>query len=268
MIAYTCVTCGTQFAPSNGPPDRCPICLDARQFVGQDGQRWTTSEELAQTHHNRVEELEPDLLGIGVEPSFGIGQRALLVERLLWDCVSLLDASTAELISTRGGIDAIAISHPHFYTAMVEWAERLDARVLLHESDREWIMRPSSRIELWSGERLEVSDGLALVRVGGHFPGGTVCLWEGGAGGRGALLSGDIVMVVPDRDWVSFMWSYPNLIPLPARQIERIRGVIQGLRFDRVYGGWWDRVMAEGAHAKVLRSAGRYLRALGASPDD
>jgi glyoxylase-like metal-dependent hydrolase (beta-lactamase superfamily II) len=262
LTAHTCITCGTQFAPSEEPPERCPVCLDERQYVGHDGQQWTTSEELSQTHRNRIEELEPGLIGIGMEPHFAIGQRALCVGRLVWDCVSLLSEAAEERIAASGGIDAIAISHPHFYTAMVEWAERFDARVLLHADDREWIMRPSPRIELWSGERLEVGGGLMLVRVGGHFPGGTVCLWEGGADGRGALLSGDIAMVVPDRDWVSFMWSYPNLIPLPAREIRRIRAVLEGLRFDRVYGGWWDRVMAEDAHAKVLRSADRYLRAL------
>jgi hypothetical protein len=264
VTAYTCITCGTQFAPGDGPPERCPICLDERQFVGPEGQQWTTSAELARTHENRVEDLEPGLLGIGVEPSFGIGQRALLVERVLWDCVSLLDEPTTELISARGGIETIAISHPHFYTAMVEWAERFDARVLLHADDRDWVMRPSPRISFWEGERCEVSEALTLVRIGGHFPGATACLWHRGAGGAGALLSGDIPQVVQDRDWVSFMYSYPNLIPLPAREVERIRGVLSELRFDRVYGGWWERVVETDAHAKVLRSADRYLRALSA----
>jgi glyoxylase-like metal-dependent hydrolase (beta-lactamase superfamily II) len=238
------------------------VCLDERQYVAHDGQRWTTSDELVRTHRNRVEEVEPGLLGIGVEPAFAIGQRALLVERLLWDCVSLLDESAAARIEARGGIETVAISHPHFYTAMVEWAERFDARVLLHEADRDWIMRPSPRIELWSGERRDVSETLTLIRAGGHFPGATVCLWHAGAGGRGALLSSDVVMVVQDRDWVSFMWSYPNLIPLPAREVRRIGGVLTELRFDRVYGGWWEKVIADGAHEKVLRSADRYLRAI------
>lgn len=262
MIAYICTTCGTQFAPTARAPDRCPVCLDERQFVGLEGQQWTSAEELARTHRNQVEELEPGLLGIGVEPSFGIGQRALVVERLLWDCVSVLDVATAEQLSARGGIETIAISHPHFYTAMVDWAERFDARVLLHEADRDWIMRPSPRIELWSGERLTASEAITLVRIGGHFPGATACLWHRGAGGAGVLLSGDIPQVVQDRDWVSFMWSYPNLIPLPAREITRIRGVLEALRFDRLYGGWWDRVIEQDAHAKVLRSAERYLGAL------
>jgi hypothetical protein len=78
------------------------------------------------------------------------------------------------------------------------------------------------------------------------------------------LLSGDIVQVVSDRDWVSFMYSYPNLIPLPAAEIERMRGILEALEFDRVYGAWWDRVVAEDAKAKVLRSADRYVAALSA----
>ena len=145
---------------------------------------------------------------------------------------------------------------------MVEWAERFDARVLLHEGDREWIMRPSQRIELWSGDRRRVGDELELIRLGGHFEGGTVCLWNSAADGRGALLAGDIVQVVSDRDWVSLMYSYPNLIPLPAREIECMRRILETLEFDRVYGAWWDKVVHEDAKAKVLRSADRYLAAI------
>ena len=260
--AYVCVTCGSQFAPSPAPPDGCPICLDERQYVGHGGQGWTTIEELAADHANRVEEVEPGLTGIGTEPSFAIGQRALLTGGLLWDCVTLVDDATEAAVRAAGGLETIAISHPHYYSGMVAWAERFDARVLLHEDDREWIMRPDPRIELWTGERLSLSAELELVRLGGHFPGGTVCLWRAGAEGRGALLSGDIVQVVADRDWVSFMWSYPNLIPLPAREVQRIRRAVQDLTFDRVYGAWWHTIVADDARAKVLRSADRYVAAL------
>jgi hypothetical protein len=260
--AFICVTCGTQFTPSAEPPAECPICLDERQYVGYDGQRFTTLEDLARDRRNRVKELEPGLLGIGSDPSFAIGQRALLTGGLLWDCISLLDDDTAEAVESAGGLHTIAISHPHYYSSMVEWAERFDARVLLHEDDRQWIMRPSDRIDLWSGERRQVSDDLELLRLGGHFAGGTVCLWRSGADGRGALLAGDIVQVVSDRDWVSFMYSYPNPIPLPAREVERMRAVLETLDFDRVYGAWWDRVVRDDAKAKVLRSADRYVAAL------
>jgi hypothetical protein len=265
---FICVTCGTQYPAAEEPPGGCPICLDERQYVGHSGQLWTTMEELARDHRNRVEELEPGLVGIGTEPSFAVGQRALLVDGLLWDCITLLDDATAAPVEAAGGIRTIAISHPHYYSAMVEWAERFDARVLLHEADREWVMRPSERVRFWSGERRAVSDELELVRLGGHFDGGTVCLWRAGADGGGALLSGDIVQVVSDRDWVSFMYSYPNLIPLPAREVERIRGIVETLGFDRVYGAWWDRVVHEDAKAKVLRSADRYAAALSEEGSD
>jgi hypothetical protein len=260
--AFVCATCGTQFPPSAAPPESCPICLDERQYVGAGGQRWTTRSAISANHRNRIEEQEPGLLGIGTDPAFAIGQRALLVDGLLWDCITLLDDATAEAVEAEGRIHTIAISHPHYYSAMVEWAERFDARVLLHEADAEWVMRPSERIEHWSGERRRISNELELVRLGGHFDGGTVCLWHPGAGGAGALLSGDIVQVVADRNWVSFMYSYPNLIPLPAREVERIRGVVETLEFDRVYGAWWPAVVAEGAKTKVLASADRYVAAL------
>ncbi len=257
MECFVCATCGTQFPPSAAPPDGCAICLDERQYVGHGGQRWTTLTDLGPDYRSDVRELEPGLLGIGTEPDFAIGQRALHVEGgVLWDCVTVLDKAAAAAIERAGGIHTIAISHPHYYSSMVEWADRFDARILLHEDDREWVMRPSRRIEHWSGERTQAADGVELIRLGGHFAGATVALWNG------ALLAGDVVQVVPDRDWASFMWSYPNLIPLPAREIERMRGVLETLEFDRVYGAWWERVMLGDAKAKVLRSADRYLAAV------
>ena len=89
--------------------------------------------------------------------------------------------------------------------------------------------------------------------------GGTVLLWEAGAEGRGALLTGDVLQVVQDTRYVSFMRSYPNLIPLPANDVLRIAGVVEFLRFDRVYGAWWDRHVERDAHSAVQESARRYV---------
>jgi hypothetical protein len=266
MTAFICETCGSQFAESASPPGACPICLDPRQYVGHDGQTWTTMDELARICRVRVEEVEPGLTGLGVDPPFAIGQRALLGGGLLWDCISLIDDEAVRAVEAAGGLHTIAISHPHYYASMVDWAERFDARVLLHEADRAHVMRPSDRIELWSGDRYRIDDERELIRLGGHFEGGTVCLWRGGAEGRGALLSGDIVQVVADREWMSFMYSYPNLIPLPAREVARIRDVLATLEFDRVYGAWWDAIVADDARTKALRSADRYVAALAGGP--
>ncbi|WP_407653007.1 MBL fold metallo-hydrolase [Baekduia soli] len=202
------------------------------------------------------------MLGVGVEPAFGIGQRALCTGGLLWDCIAVLDDAATRRLIDAGGVDTIAISHPHYYTGMADLAERLDARILLHEADRQWITRPTDRIELWSGDHHVLGPDLELVRLGGHFDGGTICLWRGGAEGRGALLTGDIVQVVADHDRVSFMYSFPCFIPLPAREILRIRDVLAGLVFDRVHGAWWGASVQDDAKAKVLRSADRYLAAL------
>ena len=74
------------------------------------------------------------------------------------------------------------------------------------------------------------------------------------------------MQVVQDRRWVSFMYSYPNLIPLPASEIQRIVAALEPFEFDRIYGAWWGRVVAEEGKGVVKRSAERYLRAIGAEP--
>src|SRR5437870_1572712 len=150
MENFICVQCGTQLGETAQPPSRCLICDDERQFVNHDGQQWTTLEHLVSEHHNRFEDEAPQLLGIGTEPEFAIGQRALLLQsdggNLLWDCISLLDDKTIAEVSARGDIRAIAISHPHFYSSMVEWAEHFDAQIFLHAADREWVDRKSTRL--------------------------------------------------------------------------------------------------------------------------
>lgn len=266
MKHFICQTCGTQFAESAEPPESCPICEDERQYVGHDGQLWTTLDELKVDHSNRIEKLEPCLVGIGTEPSFAIAQRALLVRsaqgNLLWDCISLIDEETVTRVEELGGVRAIAISHPHYYSSMVEWAHAFDAPIYLHGYDREHVMRPDPAVRHWEGETLELFGGITLIRGGGHFEGGTMAHWPGGAGGRGALLSGDIIQVVSDRRWVSFMYSYPNLIPLSAREVRRLAGTVEEFEFDRIYGAWWQRVVPEDGKAAVRRSAERYIEHL------
>jgi glyoxylase-like metal-dependent hydrolase (beta-lactamase superfamily II) len=267
MPFFLCTTCGTQFPESHAEPEECPICQDERQYVPPEGQRWTTLEELRASHRAEIREEEPGLNGIGAEPSFAIGQRALLVQatggNVLWDCISLLDDEIAGWVEELGGIAAISISHPHYYSSMVEWAEAFDAPIYLHADDREWVMRPSDRVVFWEEERRELGPGLTLVRCGGHYEGGTVLHWAAGAEGRGALLSGDIVQVIPDRRYVSFMYSYPNLIPLNEQAIRRIVAALEPFEFDRIHGAWWDRVVPTEAKAVVVRSAERYLKAIG-----
>jgi glyoxylase-like metal-dependent hydrolase (beta-lactamase superfamily II) len=267
-----CTTCGTQFDEREGPPERCPICEDERQFVGWEGQRWTTLEELRLGHRIAIRDQGDGLLGIGTEPKFAIGQRALLVparagegqgRNVLFDCISLIDDAASRVVECMGGLSAIAISHPHYYSSMVEWSRAFGgAPIYLHADDREWVMRPDPAIVLWEGDRLEIGDGLTLVRLGGHFAGAQGLHWAGGVDGEGMLLAGDILQVVPDRRFVSFMYSYPNYIPLSAASVRRIAERLEPLPFVRIYGAWFDAVVREDAKGALRRSVERYLRAL------
>lgn len=266
MPAFICNTCGTQFTPSEREPQRCLICDEERQFVPPSGQSWTTHEKLARGHTNTFRQHEPGLIGIGTVPSFAIGQRALLLQtdagNVLWDCISLLDDATIALVKGLGGLAGIAISHPHYYGVMVEWAHAFAAPIHLHAADRQWVMRPDPAIKFWDGDTLPLATGVTLIRAGGHFAGGTVLHWAQGGDGRGALLSGDIVQVIPDRNFVSFMRSYPNLIPLSAPAVERIGALLEPYAFDVIHGAWFDRIIPRGAKDIVQRSITRYAAAV------
>ena len=267
MQSYICTTCGVGHAPSATPPSHCAICEDERQYVNGNGQGWTTLAELQAAHQNDIREQEPGLYGIGATPQIGIGQRALYIQQpgggVLWDCTPLVtDAAVAE-IKGLGGLRAIAISHPHFYASMVDWSEAFGGvPIHLHEANRQYVMRLSEHIAYWSGETLDLGQGVTLVRSGGHFVGSSVLHWVAGAGGKGVLMTGDSIMVVPDTRWVSFMYSYPNLIPLPAREVRRIAGTVAPLAFDRIYSAWWDRVLKQDAKARLAASVERYLSAI------
>jgi hypothetical protein len=115
----------------------CRICSDARQFTAKSGQEWTTLEKLRASHRNGFRQYERNLIGIGTVPEWAIEQRALFLQtaqgNFLWDCISLLDEATVEIISALGGLRGIAISHPHYYDAGIErrlrWSVHFPARV-------------------------------------------------------------------------------------------------------------------------------------------
>jgi hypothetical protein len=265
---FICVTCGSQFAATPQPPAHCPICEDERQYVGHAGQQWTTLDGYRKTHKNVFAEQEPNLHTILPEPKAGIGQRAFLVRtgdgNVLWDCVPPLDDATIKRVTQLGGIKAIAVSHPHYYTTMIEWSKAFgDVPIYLHKLDAQWVMRPDDRIKFWDGATKPLVGGLTLVHTAGHFDGFQVLHWPAGAGGKGVLLAGDQPAVCQDRRWVTFMYSYPNMIPLGPSAIRRIATALKPFAFDRLYSAFADQMVMTDAKAAVERSAARYLRAIG-----
>lgn len=266
--AWICATCGTQHAPSATPPAACRICEDERQYVGWNGQQWTTMAELASRYRLRLGD-DDGVFGLAIDGGFAIPQRAVHLRtdagNILWECLSLVTEEAVAALRARGGVDRIVISHPHFYSAMVEWSEALGgAEILLHEADRAWVLRGSGRVRFWSGTRLRLSDDVTLLNVGGHFPGSTALHWRAGPRPGGALFPGDAPQVAQDRRHVAFMYSYPNHIPMPPADVRRMRVLLEGLAFEDVYGYSWGRNILGGGRAAVDASFARYLRQVAA----
>lgn len=266
MTKYICETCGTQHGDSKEAPSHCAICEDERQYVGWDGQRWSTHEALRQSHVQRIEE-ENGLLAFGVSPAFAIDQRAFLLPtdagNILWESLSVVTEEAVDAIRACGGVDRIVVSHPHFYAAMGEWSDALGGvPITIHEADRQWVQRPHTAIELWSGDELALSDNVTLVRCGGHFAGSTALHWAGGPRRGGALFSGDALQVAVDRRHVSFMYSYPNLVPMRTSDVITMRDRLAKYDFEDVFGYTWGRNIIGGGREAVDVSFARHLAAV------
>lgn len=255
-----CATCGVEHVEPTGT---CAICADERQWVPAGGQRWTSLRELrAQGHRVLIEELEPDLCGLTVEPRVGIGQQAHLVVTpqgcVLWDVPAFIDRPAVDRIRRHGPVLAIVASHPHMFGVQSAWSHALEqAPILVCEPLLEWVQRPDAAISPWRG-RHEIAPGLVLHELGGHFIGASVLHWAAGANGRGVLLSSDTIHGNPDGTTVTFMRSYPNRIPLSAAVVQRIAAAVAGLEFERLYDNF-GRGPGTRADAAVQRSAERYV---------
>ena len=262
LTNFICTTCGVQYEASETPPLLCPICNDDRQYIGFGGQSWTTLQNINRQHKNIIEKIAPDVYAIYSTPAFGINQRAHLIRtpggNILWDCITNLDPSTIEIIHSLGGIKAIAISHPHYYSTIVEWSHAFNARVFIHANDEEWLGRKDETIELWQGNEKLLWDEIRLVCCGGHFPGASILYLPRD---QGSIFSGDTIQVAPNLKTVSFMYSYPNMIPLPAISILQIQDSIIDLEYDAIYGAF-GLYIRQNAKQAVIYSLERYLQIL------
>jgi len=200
-----------------------------------------------------------------VQPGIGVGQRGLVLRtakgNLLWDPSAFIDEAAIGAVRELGGLAAVSSSHPHMYGAIVEWSHAFGAQIALPEADLEWMPHPDPAVRRWSGS-LEVLPGVTLVQCGGHFPGSSVAHWGPGAEGRGVLLVGDTIFVTSGEDRVSFIWSAPNRLPLPEREVRGIVDALAPYRYDRMYGGWSEPVIRHDAEGILGRSAARYIEIL------
>jgi glyoxylase-like metal-dependent hydrolase (beta-lactamase superfamily II) len=255
-----CKTCGTEFPANKHLPDLCPICNDDRQYIPQNGQQWTAYECVAATHRIAISAIEPNLYALQLTPAFAIDQRALLVlspkGNILWDCIPLLTEEAIAFIKDKGGIKAIAISHPHYYSIMQRWAETFKCPIYIHQDDERWVFNGAA-VEYWQGEEKRLWDGIRIVRTGGHFPGSSV-LRVPKLSTDGALLSGDSLYLSRSKRHISMMYSYPNHIPLPPRELRSVIRKVAALDFDTLYGAFSWQNLPDTAREIFFDSVKRY----------
>jgi glyoxylase-like metal-dependent hydrolase (beta-lactamase superfamily II) len=114
---------------------------------------------------------------------------------VLWDLVAFIDADTVSFINKLGGVNAIVISHPHFYTTHLEWARIFQCPVYVASDDAEWLNRADDAgVRKWVrgvAEIDEVGGEVKAIQCGGHFDGSLVLWWEG------KLFIADTMMSVP-----------------------------------------------------------------------
>jgi glyoxylase-like metal-dependent hydrolase (beta-lactamase superfamily II) len=266
--AWICAVCGTQFEPAPSAPSACPICQDERQYVGWGGQEWLTPADL-RAGHAIVFQDEAGVATMRIEREFAIGQQAYLIphagRHLMWECLSLVTKDALHRLEAMGGVAGIAVSHPHFYAAMIDWSDALGGvPIYLHASDRHWVQRRSEAIRFWEGDRLALSETLELVHLPGHFPGSAGVLWKDGPRPGGAFFPGDAIQVAMDRRFVTFMYSYPNAIPLGPAALDGLEARVAPLAFDDVFGYAPGRRIIGDAKTRIEASFDRYRRAIAA----
>ncbi|KAI0102714.1 beta-lactamase-like protein [Nemania sp. FL0031] len=255
-----CKTCGTQFPTDDKRKvTTCLICDDPRQYVPPSGQSFVSLDALRSSGHKNVftpMPVDPErLIAINSQPKVAIGQRAILVRtphgNLLWDCVTLLDRETIARVHDLGGLKAIVISHPHYYSTHLEWARAFDCPVYLATEDREWLTQHDAKQQVFITETETDVFGTKVLKLGGHFPGSLVMLFED------KLLIADTFFATPSGlgNWhvdalgaererprgmssFSFMWSYPNMIPLGPDALQQMWAVLKKYEFSSTHGAF------------------------------
>ncbi|KAH0414835.1 metallo-beta-lactamase family protein, partial [Aureobasidium melanogenum] len=241
---------------------------DPRQYIPASGQAWTSLKAEAGKHQTKWKQDEQDerIWSIWAEPKLGIGQRALLLQtphgNVLWDCIAYLDQPLIDFINSLGGLTAIVISHPHFYTTHISWAATFGCPVYVHSLDQQWLCRtplPSTKRVLLQKQYEEIVKGVTAIQVGGHFEGSMVLLWNR------HLFIADTFVNVPSGFYrkdrpkgttsFSFMWSIPNMIPLPPDTIYNMWKAVKPYDFTVTHGLFtgWD-IRDENVKRSVLES--------------
>jgi glyoxylase-like metal-dependent hydrolase (beta-lactamase superfamily II) len=261
-----CTTCGTQYPPDKPVPQLCIICNDDRQYINENGQSWTSLDLLKKDYQTEINKIKGRLYSIKTTPDFALANRAFIVQsasgNILWDSIPYIDNDAVDFINSIGGLQAIAFSHPHYYSTMNEWATLFDCPIYIHEKDSEWIMYPSQKIKLWNGDNLPLWDGISIKHTGGHFAGSCI-LQIPSLSPKGVILSGDSLYISRSKKNVAVMYSYPNQILLSKNEFEAFDQKTKGLLFDTMYGAFDNQNLEGNAMTIFSASMQRYRDSYG-----
>ncbi|KAM0719919.1 hypothetical protein Q7P37_004054 [Cladosporium fusiforme] len=283
-----CNACGTQYPVTSNKHD-CKICDDPRQFVPPEGQTFTTLRDLkAEGQHNIwwQEKTNPNIWFFQTEPHFAIGERAILIQtptgNILWDLIPLLDQETVERINSFGGLEAIVISHPHYYSTWADWSRTFSCPVYVGKPDEKWLERtnsPGASIKFLSDIYTSIlpGSGITAILAGGHFPGSLLLHWDDNLFVADTILpSPSATNPVPGKPGVisfTFFWSIPNRIPLRPDDVLMIWNLLKRFEFRNAFGafrGMDVRTMENemtrgtgGVKGRLLESCKIYVRAMG-----
>lgn len=246
-----CITCGTQFSGNVSTPEICPICIDDRQHVPPCGQKWISRDDLKKNYQVSLQSM-PGLSGgqsapatsvyrLKVDPHFALNNRAILIKsksgNILWDCIPVLDEAAIDSIKSMGGLKAIAISHPHYYSNMNDWAAAFDCPIYVHHLDAEWVMDKGPHINYWQGDELSFFDGIRMIHTGGHFRGSCV-LQVPDLSASGTIFCGDSLYIARSKKHTAVMYSYPNQIILPRADFAAFEKRMSAIQFDSLIGAF------------------------------
>src|SRR5262249_14449245 len=155
---------------------------------------------------------------------------------ILWGCITLIDDASVRTIHALGGLTAIALSHPRYFSSVIEWSRAFGGiPVHVHAALRRWLMRSDAAVDFWDGNECSLPGDVTLVHVGTYVEGGTLLHWPAGADGAGALLTGDVMQIVKQGTRVGLLANSRDLVPRSAEGVRKLISAIDRFRFDALY---------------------------------
>ncbi len=238
LPAFVCVNCG-YWQRHFGPPPSCPLCLDARHVVPQNGWRFLDLDTAQRAFPCHWEELEPGAWRFWNDPVEGIGPSSILLRtpagNVMFEGCSVFSEAALTDLAALGGVQVLSASHPHAYGAIWQVQDRFDPELALAAADFAW----SAALQVtWPfDDRLEPLPGIELYRTAGHFEGHSV-LYDRA---RRLLLCGDALKFeLSPRDrrqatTISAHKAFVRATPLTLSELRRYRDVFAPLDFAQTW---------------------------------